>query len=60
MVRGVGVEETPDHSLILRVVLSGLGLEEVDAALAEGDRDFDPVLAEDQVFGSREEITNDR
>src|SRR5574337_353660 len=55
----IGVEKPPDHSLILRAVLSRLALEEFDAALAQGDCDLDPLVPEDKVFRRRKEVTND-
>ena len=58
MVR-IGVEEPPNHSLILRVVLPRLTLEEFDAALAQRDGDLDALISKDEVFRWREEVTND-
>jgi hypothetical protein len=59
MVLGVGVEEAPNHALILGVVFARFVFEEVDAPLAEGDRDFDSFLPHDQVLGLWKEIRND-
>ena len=42
----VEVQKSTDHLLILRVVLSGLALEEVNAPSAQRDRDLDVVLSE--------------
>jgi hypothetical protein len=53
MVRRIGIEKTPDHPLILRVVLSRLALEEVDATLAQRDGDLDPFVPEHEVFRRR-------
>jgi hypothetical protein len=55
----VGIEEPPYHSLISRVVLSRLVLEEVNAPLAQCDRDLDPLVPEDQIFRRRKEVAND-
>ncbi len=54
----IGIEKMADHALILCVVLSGLVFEELHAALAQGDRDFDSLVSEDEVFWRREEIAN--
>jgi hypothetical protein len=58
MVFGVSIEKTPDHSLILGVVLLRLGLEELHATLAQSKRYFDSVIPKDQIFRTREEIGN--
>ena len=59
MVLGVSVEKTPDHALILGVVLQCLGLEELDAAPAQGQRHFDPIIPKNQILRTRKEIGND-
>ena len=56
---GIGVEKAPDHSLILRVVFPRRVFEELDAALAERDRDLDSLVPKDELFRSRQEIRND-
>lgn len=58
MVLGVNIEKTPDHSLILGVVLLCLGFEELDAALAQGKRYFDSLIPKDQILRTREEVGN--
>ena len=55
----VGVQKPADHALILRVVLSRLPLEELDAAPAQGDRDFYAFVPEHQILGAREKVRND-
>ena len=40
----IGIEQLPDHALVLRPVLRGLALEEVDALLAECERHLDALL----------------
>jgi hypothetical protein len=57
--RGVRVEQPPDHPLILGIVLARLVLEELDAAPAQGDGDLDAVLAEDQILRAGEEVRDD-
>lgn len=58
MVLGVSIEKTPDHSLILGVVLLCLGLKELDATLAQSKRYFDSIIPKDQIFRTRKEIGN--
>ena len=58
MVLGVSIEKTPDHPLILGVVLLCLGLEELDAAFAQSKRYFDPIIPKDQIFRTRKEVGN--
>jgi hypothetical protein len=58
MVR-VGVEQPPDHTLVLRMVFPGLAFEELDASLIQSDGDFDPFIVKDEVFGAREKVRND-
>src|SRR5712691_12078913 len=55
----IGVEEAPNHPLILRVVLPRLGLEEVDATLAQRDGDLDPFVPEDEILRQRQKVTDD-
>jgi len=55
----VGVKETANHSLILRVVLPRLPFEEFNAALAQGDRNLDALIPEDEILRSRKEVAND-
>jgi len=59
VVFSIGVEKPPNHSLILCVVFPRFALEEVDAALAQRDRDLDPLVREDEVLRGRKEVTND-
>jgi hypothetical protein len=58
MVLGVSIEKTPDHPLILGVVLLCLGLEELDATPAQGQRYFDSIIPKDQILGTRKEVGN--
>lgn len=59
MMLRIGIEQTPDHSLVLRVVLLGLVLEKLDAALAQRDRNLDSFVPENQVFRTWKKIRND-
>ena len=58
MVIGVCIEKTPDHSLVLGVVLLSLGLEELDATLAQSKRYFDSLFPKDQILRTRKEVGN--
>ena len=58
MVLGVSIEKTPDHSLILGVVLLCLGFEELDATLAQSKRYFDSFIPKDQILWTRKEVGN--
>jgi len=59
MMLGIGIEQSPDHALILRVVFSGLILEEFDTPLAQRNRDLDPFVPKDKLFRAGKNITND-
>ena len=59
MVLSIGVKQPTDHPLVLRVVLSRLILKELNAAFAQGDRNFYAFVPENQVFRARKEIRND-
>ncbi len=59
MMLGIGVEQPPNHPLILRVVLLCLSLEEIDAALAQRDGDLDPFILEYEVLRTREKVSDD-
>jgi hypothetical protein len=59
MVFSVGVEKSPNHSLVLGVVFPCLGLKEFDAAFAQGDRHFHPFFSKDQVLGTGKKVRND-
>ena len=54
----VGIQQPPNHALILGAVFSGLRLEELDALLAQGDSDLDAFLPKYKVIGRREKIRN--
>jgi len=54
----IGVKKSPNHALILRVVLPRLPFEEFNAAPAQRNRDLDTLISEDEVLRSRKEVTN--
>jgi hypothetical protein len=59
VVLGIGIQQPPNHSLVLGMVLPGFRLEEIDAALAQGDRDLHAFVAEYEFLGTRKEVRND-
>jgi hypothetical protein len=59
MMLRIGIEEPPDHTLILRVMFPRLTLEELDASLAQRNSDLDAFVPKNQFLGPREEVRND-
>jgi hypothetical protein len=59
MMLRIGVEQPPDHALVLSVVFPGLALEELDASLAQRDGDFDSFIPKDEFLRARKEVRND-
>lgn len=59
MMLGIGVEQPPDHPLILRVVLLRLGFEEFDATPGQGDGDLDPFILKYKILRPGEKISDD-
>jgi hypothetical protein len=55
----IGIEQPPDHALVLSMMFSGLALEELDASLAQCNGDLDAFLSKDEVFRSGKEVRND-
>ena len=55
----VGIEQPPDHSLVLRAMLRGFPLEKFDAAFRERNCHFHALLAECELFGRRKKVGND-
>lgn len=55
----IRIEQPPDHPLVLSVVPSRLVLKELDTTFTQSDSDLDPLVAEDKVFRTRQEIRND-
>ena len=56
---GVSVKQSPDHPLILSIVLLRLGLKEFDTTFAQSKRDLDPLVLKYQVLGARKEVSYD-
>ena len=59
MVFRIGIEQPTDHPLILCIVFPRLVLEELNAALAQGDGYFYTFIPENKVLGAWEEVRND-
>ena len=45
----IRVKKPSNHALVLRVMLCGLGLEELDTFLAQSQSNFDTFLAKSQL-----------
>jgi hypothetical protein len=54
MMLGIGIEQPPNHALVLRVMFAGFSLEELDASLAQRDGYFDPFVPKDEFLGARQ------
>ena len=59
MMLGIGVEQPPNHPLILGVVLLCLDLEEVDATLAQGNGDLDPFVLKYKILRPGKKVSDD-
>ena len=55
----IGVEQSPDHTLVLSVMFPGLALEEVDASFAQRDGNLDAFIPKDEILRPRKEVRND-
>lgn len=56
----IGVEQPPDHALVLSTMFSSFALEELNASLAQGDGDLDTFIPKDEFLRPRKEVRNDR
>ena len=52
----IRIEQPANHALILSIVLRGLPLEELDAALAQSQRDLYGVFAKHEILGCWKEV----
>jgi hypothetical protein len=59
MMLRIGIEQPPDHALVLRVMFPSFALEELDASLAQRDGDLDAFVPKDEFVGRRKEVRND-
>lgn len=59
MMLGIGVEQPPDHALVLGVMFLRLFLKKLDTSLAQGDGYLDPFIPKDKVLGAWEKVRND-
>ncbi len=58
MMLGVGIEQSPDHALVLRVMFASFSLKVLNASFAQRDGHFDSFIPKDEFFGRRQEIRN--
>ena len=56
---GVGVKQSPNHPLILRIVLLSFGLEEFDTTFAQSKSDLYSLVLKYQVLGPGKKISYD-
>lgn len=59
MMLRIGIEQPPDHALVLRVMFPSLTLEELNASLAQRDGDFHALVPKDKFLRARKEVRND-
>lgn len=55
----IGVEQSPDHALVLCVVFTSLSLKVLDASFAQSNSHLDSFIPKNKFFGARQEIRND-
>lgn len=55
----IGIEQPPDHALVLRVMFPRLTLEELDASLAQRNGDLNAFIPKNQFLWPRKEVRND-
>ena len=56
---GIGVEQPPNHSLILGVVFLRLDLEKIDATLAQRNSDLDPFVLKNKILRTGKKVSDD-
>jgi hypothetical protein len=59
MMLSIGIEQSPDHALVLCVMLAGFSLKVVNASFAQRNSHFDSFIQKDEFFRARQEIGND-
>lgn len=55
----VGVEQSPDHALVLRVMFASFSLKALNASFPQRGGHFDSLIPKDEFFRARQEIGND-
>ena len=55
----VQVQKSSDHLLVLRVMLSGFALEEINAVFAQANRDLDLLFAKSKFGRGGEKVPDD-
>ena len=56
---GIGIKQPPNHSLILRIMLLRLDLEEVNATFAQRDGDLDPFVLKYKILRTGKKVSDD-
>jgi len=56
---GVGIEQSADHALVLRVMFASFSLKVLNASFAQRNSHFDSFIPKDEFFGARQKIGND-
>ena len=55
----IGIEQPPDHALVLRVMFPRFTFEELDASLAQSNGDLDAFVPKNQFLRSGKKVRND-
>lgn len=55
----IGVEQSPDHALVLCVMFPRFTLKILNTSFAQRNGHFDSFIPKDEFFGARQEIWND-
>lgn len=55
----IGIEQLPDHALVLRLVPCCVGLEKLNASFAQRNGDFHAFIAKCELIGWRKEVGYD-
>lgn len=55
----IGINKSANHALVLRIVFGCLGFEEINAFLAESNRNFHSLFSEREIRGGRQEVSDD-
>jgi len=55
----IGVEQSPDHALVLGVMFPRLALEKLDTSLAQSNSNLHALVPKDEILGARQEVRND-
>lgn len=56
---GIGIEQSPDHALVLSVMFARFSFKVFNASFAQRNGHFDSFISKDEFFRARQEIRND-